>query len=372
MGTFCRRFGTSAYLISSLLSIISLITLAGVQITATATVLSVLLQMDFNTAILISGAVVTFYTMIGGMWSVTLTDFVQFFIILFGFALAIPFALHSVGGWSWVVSQLPPEQLGFTKVSWQTILGLTVMYFMTFSTGQEAVQRYFSAKDEKTAVVGSLLCGGLMALYSFIPAVLGLIALAAFPNIDANSALATVSIELTPPWVAGVVLAAIISATLSSASGDLLGAATVFTKDIWQQYVNKDMVDSQILSLTRYIVLVSGIIGIGIALASKAIIPMLVFAFTMRSAGPFAAFILGLLWDKATKNAGLASVIVGSVVGAYWQYLKEPYGIMAIIVGSLASVLAFLVTTWVETAMGRPAAPPIMPSPEKNKEGISC
>lgn len=204
-----------------------------------------------------------------------------------------------------------------------------------------------------------------MALYSFIPAVLGLIALAAFPNIDANSALATVSIELTPPWIAGIVLAAIISATLSSASGDLLGAATVFTKDIWQQYVNKDIVDSQILSLTRYTVLVSGIIGIGIALASKAIIPMLVFAFTMRSAGPFAAFILGLLWDKATKNAGLASVVVGSVVGAYWQYLKEPYGIMAIIVGSLASVLAFVVTTWVETAMGRPAAPPIMPSSKK-------
>jgi len=81
--------------------------------------------------------------------------------------------------------------------------------------------------------------------------------------------------------------------------------------------------------------LISGIIGIGISLASKAIIPMLVFAFTMRSTGPFAAFILGLYYKNATKNAGLTSVIIGSIVGGYWQYLKEPYGIMAVIAGSV-------------------------------------
>ena len=59
-----------------------------------------------------------------------------------------------VGGWESVVAKLPPEQLGFTKVGWKTIIGLIIMYFMTFSTGQESVQRYFAAKDEKTAVLG--------------------------------------------------------------------------------------------------------------------------------------------------------------------------------------------------------------------------
>lgn len=362
-----RRFGTSAYLISSILSVVSLVTLGGVQITATATILSVLLGTDLNLAILVSGAIVTFYTMIGGMWSVTLTDFVQFFFIMFGFAVAIPFALDSVGGWSYVVANLPPEQLSFTKVGWETIVGLTVMYYMTFSTGQEAVQRYFSAKDEKTAVIGSVMCGFLMVLYSFVPAILGLIALVAFPNINANNALATVAVELTPPWIAGIVLAAVMSATLSSASGDFLGAATVFTKDIWQQYFNPKLSDKEIMKITRVTVLISGILGIGLSLMSQTIIPMLIFAFTMRSAGPFAAFILGLIWERATKNAGLASIIVGSVVGVYWQYLKEPYGIMAIIAGSLAGSAAFAVTTWIEQSMGRPPAPPAIPEDIKRK-----
>ncbi|VBB09070.1 sodium/solute symporter [Lucifera butyrica] len=355
-----RRFGTESYVIASILSVVSLVTLGGVQITATATILSVLLKMNFNTAILLSGAVVTFYTMIGGMWSVTLTDFVQFFFILIGFALAIPFALHNVGGWNWVVAHIPPEQLGFSKIGWPTILGLIVMYFTTFSTGQEAVQRYYAAKNAKTAVAGSLLCGGLMALYSFVPAILGLIALAAFPEIDANTALATVAVQLTPPWIAGIVLAAVVSATLSSASGDFLGAATVFAKDIWQQYVNKNMGDKKIMTFTRAMVLVFGMTGIIISLASKAIIPMLVFAFTMRSAGPFAAFIFGLIWKKATKSAGLISIVAGSIAGGYWQYLNEPYGIMAIIAGSLASVLAFALTTWIELALGRKPAPTAM------------
>lgn len=353
-----RRFGAASYVISSILSVVALITLGGVQITATATILSVLLNVNFNLAIIIAGVVVTFYTMKGGMWSVTLTDFVQFFFILFGFAIAIPFALNSVGGWNFVVANIPPEQLGFTKVGWKTIIGLIIMYFMTFSTGQEAVQRYYAAKDEKTAVVGSVLTGVLMSLYSFVPAIIGLIALAAFPKIDANTALATVAVNLTPPFIAGVVLAAVISATLSSASGDFLGAATVFTKDIWQRYVKPDLTDREILSLTKKVVLFSGLIGIVISLASKAIIPMLVFAFTMRSAGPFAAFVLGLYYKNATKNAGLASIIVGSVVGGYWQYLKEPYGIMAVITGSVAGVIAFFVVSWIERAMGRPAAPP--------------
>ena len=356
-----RRFGTSSYVISSLLSIVSLITLGGVQITATATILTVLLGVNFNTAIIISGIVVTFYTMKGGMWAVTLTDFVQFFFIIFGFAIAIPFALHSVGGWHQVVSNLPAGQLGFTKVGWKMILGLIVMYFMTFSTGQEAVQRYFAAKDEKTAVMGSVLAGGLMCFYAFIPAVIGLIALATFPKIDPNTALATVAVQLTPPWIAGIILAAVISATLSSASGDFLGAATVFTKDIWQKYVHPDLTDQQLLKVTRTVVLMSGIIGIGISLASKAIIPMLVFAFTMRSAGPFAASILGLYYKNATKNAGLASIIIGSFVGGYWQYMKEPYGIMAVIAGSVAGTIVFFVVSIIERAMGKPPAPPVMP-----------
>ncbi|MFJ8258549.1 sodium:solute symporter [Peribacillus asahii] len=360
-----RRYGKSSYAFSSILSVIASTALAAVQITATATIVHILTGFNLTWAILISGVVVVFYTYLGGMWSVTLTDFVQFFIIVFGFAIAVPYALSSAGGLDTVISNLPPEQLGFTKIGWKTILGLIILYFMTFSTGQEAVQRYYSARNEKTAVIGSLLCGVLMSIYAFIPAALGLIALATFPNIDPNNALATVTVELLPPLIAGLLLSGVISATLSSASGNLLAVASVYVKDIHGPILKKEVNSQNELKVSKGLVILSGLLAIGISLFSQQIIPLLVFAFTIRSTGPFAAYLLGLLWDKVTPKAGFYSIIVGTIVGVSWQLAKEPFGIMAVVIGCLASLLTFLIVNWVELKRGVPTAPSAFESNDK-------
>ncbi|MER2008186.1 MAG: hypothetical protein ABS939_12120 [Psychrobacillus sp.] len=352
-----RRYGKSSQLIASILSIVASSALTAVQITATASIVHVLTGFSLSWAILISGTVVVFYTFLGGMWSVTLTDFVQFFIIVFGFAIAVPFAFSGAGGFEYVMNNIPKEQLGFTKIGWPTILGFIVLYFMTFSTGQEAVQRYYSAKDEKTAVWGSVLCGVLMSVYAFIPAVLGLIALVAFPNINENSALATVSVELLPAGIAGILLSGVISATLSSASGNLLAVASVYMKDVHGHIFKNEVSDQGELKASRIIIIIVGVVAILISLYSQQIIPLLVFAFTIRSTGPFAAFLIGLLYDKVTKNAGLASIIVGTVVGITWEVLKNPYGIMAVIAGSLASLITFVIVNKIELSRGAPIAP---------------
>ena len=196
-----------------------------------------------------------------------------------------------------------------------------------------------------------------MSLYAFIPAVLGLIGLATFPNIDENSALATVSTELLPPAIAGILLSGVISATLSSASGNLLAVASVYIKDVHSSIFKKELKDEAELTASRWIVIITGIGAIGISLFSQQIIPLLVFAFTIRSTGPFAAYLLGLLVDKVTKNAGLLSIIIGTAVGIIWEYLENPYGIMAVIVGSVASLLTFLIVNKIELKRGVPIAP---------------
>ena len=96
-------------------------------------------------------------------------------------------------------------------------------------------------------------------------------------------------------------------------------------------------------------------------LVSKAIIPMLVFAFTMRSAGPFAAFLLGLTWKNATAGAGIWSIVLGSIAGVYWEFVGNPYGIMSIIFGSIVSLIVFVAVVFIERSMGKPPAPPAIP-----------
>lgn len=352
-----RRYGAPSQTITALLGGVALVALAAVQITATATIVSTLGGVNMQLAIVVSGIAVVLYTWLGGMWSVTLTDFVQFFLIVVGFAIAAPFAINAAGGWGSVVDRLPPGQLGFTKIGWPTIISLIVLYFMTFSTGQEAVQRYYSAKSPRVAVLGSLLCGLLMSAYAFIPAILGLVAKAQFPGIKDNNALATVAVELLNPVIAGLLLSAVISATLSSASGDLLGAATIYVKDLHPKLTRRPLTDQAELGLSRLIVLLVGAVAIGISLWSGQIIPLLVFAFTMRSAGPFAAFIFGLMWRRTSRMAGLWSIIVGTVVGVVWQMNKPSLPLVgaidAIIPAALIGVAVFLALHAVDARRGR-------------------
>ncbi|MGW0178408.1 sodium:solute symporter family protein [Nocardia sp. NPDC003345] len=347
-----RRYGPAAQTMSAVLGSVALVALTAVQITATATIVSTLGGVSLVWSILFTGIAVIFYTWIGGMWSVTLTDFVQFFLIVGGFAIAVPFALHNAGGWESVVDNLPEGQLGFTKIGWPTIIGLVVLYFMTFSTGQEAVQRYYSAKSPRTAVLGSLLCGSLMSIYAFIPAVLGLIALAVYPDIDPNNALATVSVGLLPSLIAGLLLSAVVSATLSSASGNMLGSSTIFIKDLLPKLGRKVSEDNE-LRYSRLAVLVVGVLATLISLWSQEIIPLLVFAFTMRSAGPFSAFLFALVLKKTSRLAGPVSIVVGTVCGFVWELQDEPFQIASIIFGSVCGLAAFLLIHVVDAKRGR-------------------
>jgi SSS family solute:Na+ symporter len=252
-----------------------------------------------------------------------------------------------------------PEKLGLGLVGWKTILGLILMYFMTFSTGQEAVQRYFAARNIKAARLGSFLCSILMAIYGFIPAIIGMVALANFDNIDPNQAMPMAAMTFAPWLIAGLVMASVVAATMSSASGDLIGSCTLFTKDLYQKYVNKNATDRQIVIVSKLVILVMGLASLWIALdESIGIIPLLVFGFTMRSAGPFAAFLFGFIYKNATKNAGLAAIVCGSIAAFTWQYLKEPFGIMSLVFGSIISTIAFFTVSKIERALNVPPAPP--------------
>ena len=357
-----RRYGKPSHMISTFLSLCTLFVATAAQVKATSSIIETVSGGNFVTVTILVAVVVTFYTMLGGLVSVAFTDIVHIIFITVGMAIAMPIIVNGAGGWEHVMTLAEarnPTQLSFFKVGWKTIIGLILMYFMTFSTGQEAVQRYFAARDIKTARLGSLLCSLLMACYGFIPAIIGIVAFAKLPGINPNQAMPMAAMTFAPMLIAGLVMASVVAATMSSASGNLIASCTLFTKDIYQKYINPNATDRTILLLSKCVVVVMGIGSLYIALnPAIGIIDLLVFGFTMRSAGPFAAFIFGFVNKNATKNGGLAAIIMGSLAAAYWQYLKEPYGIMSLVVGSLVSTIVFFAVSKIERARGVPAAPP--------------
>lgn len=359
-----RRFGAGVGTISAVLNILSLFCLTASQILAAGSVVSALLGINLKICIILATALVLFYTSMGGLIADSIADLFQWVIIFFGLLISLPFIIEGAGGWSAVTAKLPAEEMNFTKVGWFTIISLVLNYFCTFLSGPEIVSRFASSEDESTARKAAWLSALMMALMAFIPALIGLVALAENPGLDGGtgtSALMFATKSYAPPVITGLVSAAIIAATMSSSDSNLLCSSTIFVKDIYQRYINPHITDRQTLIMTRACNIFIGLCAMLIAMLNISIVTLNLFAFALRSAGPFAAYGLGLAMPEATKNAGIAGVIVGSVAAVVWQLLGEPFGILAIVFGAALGCLSFVLTTKIERAMGKPAAPPAFP-----------
>lgn len=358
--TIRRRFGHVAGTSTAVLNIVSLFCLTASQILASGTVVSVLTGLNLSLSIIISGVITLFYTVMGGLMADAITDFVQWFIIFFGLLIAMFFVVDGVGGWAYIVEKLPPADISLTKVGIMTIISLILNYFCTFLSGPEMISRFASAKDEKTARDSAWISAILMGLLAFIPAVIGLAALAVNPGLDGGkgtTALMFVTSAYAPKLVVGLVAAAIIAATMSSADSNLLCASTIFAKDIYQVYIDPNVDDKKLILITRIGNVVVGLTGMFIALFKINLVTLNLFAFALRSSGPFAAYGLGLAWKGATRSSGLVSIVAGSVAAVVWQLLGQPFGILAIVFGCAMGTLAFALTTLIETKMGKEPAP---------------
>ena len=348
----------------------------GAQIIATASIINVVTGVSFQVAAVITTIVVIIYTMVGGFKSVTAANMMHVLFITIGMTIAMFIMVNNsaVGGFGALIDKAKAVStntgeglnlLSMTKIGIPTVIGYIAMYCMTFPTGQEIVQTYCSAKNGKAAMTGSVIAGVLSAAYAIVPAIIGLLA---YTCIDGYSlggaqknALAEATIRFSPSIIAGLVLAAIVAATMSSASGNMIGTATMFTNDIFTPYINKGVKDDKKeVWISRIAMVVVGLVGLVVALTASNIINVMMGAFALRSAGPFAAFICGIFYKNVTQRAGFISIVVGTVVAAVWIYgLNTPWGLSAMVPGGIAAFVAIFLFSYIDRKNGIEPAPAI-------------
>ena len=359
-----RRYGKGIGTFSAVLNILALFCLTSSQIAASGSVVSSLTGIPLNVSLLVAGAVVIIYTTMGGMLADQISDLVQFLIILVGLAIATPFVINGCGGWQAISDALPPVQLSFTKIGWVTIIGYIFNYFCTFLSGPEMVSRFESAKDEKTARGASLLSAVLMAAMAIFPTLLGLAALSVkdqLPGVAGATSMMTVTGHFAPAAITGIVSAAIISATMSSADSNLLCMSTMFMNDIFPKLGGKtEISEKRKIFLTRTCNVVAAVVAMLISLFKIDLVTMNTFAFAIRCAGPFAAYGFGLIIPKATRASGVVSVIVGTIGGVVWQSLSGGgfyLGILPVVFGCACGAVSFFIVNWIGWKQGVEAAP---------------
>jgi len=371
-----KRYGKASHIFTACTSISALFMATGAQIIGTASIISLIGGIPFQLAAVITTVIVILYTMLGGYKSVVAANMLHIIFIIFGMAIAMLIMVNNpaIGGFGALferanyMSETYGEGLNLlsmTAVGIPTIIGYIAMYCFTFPTGQEIVQAYCSAKDGKSAKTGSILAALISAGFALIPAIIGLIAATFIDGFmtegAGRNAMAEATINFAPPIIAGVVLASLVAATMSSASGNMIGTATMFTNDVFRPYIKKGVQDDRKeILVSRITMLAIGAIGLLVALIAKNIIAVMMAAFALRSAGPFAAFVCGLFYKKVTARAGIISISVGTAIAIVWIFLLDtPFGLAGMVPGGAVAFITIFLVSAIDRKRGVKPAPEI-------------
>uniref|UniRef100_A0AAU3HW09 Sodium:solute symporter n=1 Tax=Streptomyces sp. NBC_01393 TaxID=2903851 RepID=A0AAU3HW09_9ACTN len=377
------RYGGRAGVISGVVMWAYTLMLAVTSTIAYATIFDVLFDMNRTLAIVLGGSIVVAYSTLGGMWSITLTDMVQFVVKTIGvLLLLLPIAVVKAGGFSEMKAKLPTEYFDPLGIGGETIFTYVLIYTFGMLIGQDIWQRVFTARGDRTAKWGGTVAGTYCLVYALAGAVIGTAAKVLYPKLpSADTAFATIVKDELPVGVRGLVLAAALAAVMSTSSGALIACATVANNDIWSRLRGavrrtEDEHEHDEVKGNRAFILVMGIAVICTAIVLNNVVEALTVAYNLLVGGLLVPILGGLLWKRGTVHGALASVVVGglAVIG-----LMATYGILAnqpVYYGLLLSLAAYVIVslatpatdaavlaTWRERLAGRDAEPLSEPVP---------
>jgi len=288
-----------------------------VSVTATiavGSVMEVIVGIPRTPAILISSTVMVIYSVLGGMWSLTLTDIIQFIIKTVGiFFVLLPGAIGHAGGLASMRARLPDGFFSLTHIGSGKILSFFMLYFFGIIIGQDVWQRVFTARSIAVARNGGIAVGCYCLAYGAAGALIGAAGHAFLPPLaDPDMAFAQIVNAVLPVGLRGLVLAAALAAIMSTASACLLAASTVLLEDVYLRL--RDSGNTGAVSQSRTVTLLLGVVMTALACLMHDVIAALTVAYDLLVGALLVPVLAAMLWRRGGTAAALASLAVGSML----------------------------------------------------------
>ncbi len=291
------------------------------------------------------GIVVFIYASMSGQWGVMMTDVIQVGVIFFCTAVAILYMAGS-GAFGMMMSALPTGNWTLFSMHPETIVMNAVPSMLYGLVSCASFQRNISAKDEKTAVRSAFWGGIILIPYVFLPVLIGMYGRAMFPDAAAGSIIFKVMLEVFPPVIGALMIAALMAAVMSTVDSQLIYVTASMTNDIYLQFINKNPDEKKLNTIAKVITFVAGLITLYVAIGTTTITGMLSYAYTFLTAGTLVMFVGGMFWSRATKPGAISA----AVVGMFFVFLYKFAGVQlpfASIFPILPSAIAFVVVSLV-------------------------
>jgi len=349
-----KMYDRRVSLAASIFIVIAWLGVIAAQIIATGTIMSTLGIGSQVLWMIICTVVFVTYTILGGQYSVLRTDLVQIIIIFIGIFGGLAFLLWNIGGWNALVDKLPADYFAFpvsSKFSGMNLLSWLLLYGSTYVVGPDMYSRLFCAKDGRTARRSALYAALLLIPFALGITLIGMGASIIAPGIKPDQSFPAVIREVYPPAISGIVLAALLSAVMSSAVTCLLSASTILNMDIIKTF-KPGLTEKQLLSYSRYGMVVLGLGALVLALEMKGIISTITWAYTIFTTGVILPVAVGFYKDrvKVTATGALAAIIGGGLTGLLSKILTDIkyLGLIALGVSALLLVFVSLIDNYLQ------------------------
>lgn len=324
---FERHYSVPGRVIGVIGQLVLQIVITSLQYLAGGAILSSLLPnvFTFETGMLVTAVVFVGITLIGGFWAAGLTNIINVILIYIGVFLGAAIAVGKIGGFGEIAAQLPSGHSGFGLggIGGLVILGwFLVMGTMAFSV-QSVVQISFAAKDSSSARKGFILGGLIIFPVGFISAVIGIAGTILHPGIASTAEALPRTVLSLSPIVAGLVLAGLWAADVSTASALLVGSATLVVGDLIKRFFAPDLKEKGERIVSRVSVLVLSIFTYILAISVSEILNTLLIGLCLTTAYTLVT-LMTLFWPKVCRRGHATWTLLTSMsVLALWLIFPQ-------------------------------------------------
>jgi SSS family solute:Na+ symporter len=320
-----RYYDTKGMVAGIACQIVIQLVVMSLQYIAGGSILCALMPEIFTltTGMLTSAAVFIGITSIGGMWSASLSNILNVSLKYIGIILATIVGVSQAGGIDTIKTQLPqnvPYMDLFDGVGILGIISWIVVLVTVNLSLQSIIQISLGAKDVKTAQRGFIIGGLMMLPIGFVSALMGVLARSMFPDVSPALALPKAIMSLDPV-LAGITLAALWAADVSTACNLLLSSATLFSQDIYKKFINPTVTEEKFLFVTKSAVVALGLLTLSLAMTISGIITTLMIGLSLTAA--FSVIVLFTLFAPGLcrKNSAFYTIMAGIAVLILWQMI---------------------------------------------------
>ncbi len=323
---FERHYNVSGRIVGVIGQLLLQIVITSLQYVAGGAILSSLLPgvFSFQAGMLVTAVVFVGITLIGGFWAAGITNIINVTLIYVGVLLGAFLAVDKVGGFGEMMAKLPSSHPGFDlgAIGWSLVVAwFLVMCTMTFSV-QSVVQISFAAKDPLSAKKGFLLGGLIILPVGFVSAIIGLAAAVLQPGIIPTEALPRTVLSLSP-FVAGLVLAGLWAADVSTASALLVGSATLVVGDFVKRFLAPDLGEKKERLFSRISILVLSAFTYLLAVSVSGIVRTLLIGLTLTTAYTLVT-LMTLFWPQICRRSHATSTLIVAMTAlALWLIFPQ-------------------------------------------------